>query len=55
MISVNLAYVIGNFANEKLHIAYFTNLNSDYIETQNLKINGWALIGASKNEVGLTP
>lgn len=51
----NPAYVIGNFANEKLHIAYFTNLNSDYIETQNLKINGWALIGASKNEVGLTP
>jgi hypothetical protein len=55
MISVNPAYVIGNFANEKLHIAFFTNLNSDYIEKQNLKINGWALIGASKNEVGLTP
>ncbi|MFA6273965.1 MAG: hypothetical protein WC662_02285 [Candidatus Paceibacterota bacterium] len=51
----NPAYVIGNFADEKLHIAYFTNLNSDYIETQNLNINGWALIGAYKNEVGLTP
>lgn len=51
----NPAYVIGNIANEKLHIAYFTNLNSDNNETQNLKINGWALIGVNKNEVGLTP
>ncbi len=52
---VNPAYVIGNFAEEKLHIAYFTNLNSDNYETQKLDINGWATVGVYKNEVGLTP
>ena len=52
---VNPAYVIGNFANEKLHIAYFTNWNSDNIETQKLTVNGWGIVGAYKNEVGLTP
>lgn len=51
----NPAYVIGSFADKKLHIAYFTNLNYDHIETGNLNINGWALIGAYSNEVGLTP
>ena len=52
---VNPAYVIGNFADEKLHIAYFCNINSDHFETQKLDINGWATVGVYKNEVGLTP
>ena len=52
---VNPGYVIGNFADEKLHIAYFCNINSDHFETQKLDINGWATVGVYKNEVGLTP
>ena len=52
---VSPAYVIGNFANEKLHIAYFTNINSDHMETNKLDINGWAVAGAFPNELGLTP
>lgn len=52
---VSPAYVIGNFADDKLHIAYFTNLNSDHMETNKLDINGWAVTGAFQNEVGLTP
>lgn len=52
---VNPGYVIGNFADEKLHIAYFCNLNCDHFETQKLDINGWATVGVYKNEVGLTP
>ena len=52
---VSPAYVIGNIAEDRLHIAYFTNLNSNYLETNKLQINGWAVTGAYLNEVGLTP
>ena len=52
---VSPAYVLGNFVNEKLHIAYFTNLNSDNMETSKLDVNGWAVAGAFSYELGLTP
>ena len=52
---VSPAYVIGNFVNEKLHIAYFTNINSDSMETSKLDVNGWAIAAVLPCELGLTP